>query len=320
MDFLLELINEQLQNESYTRLVFVALAAAAALAFAFSLIVLLGSIASPFESRKRVLTKTGGSTHAGEPGSRMIDSLDPLTKLLVPKQEHHTFQVRQKLMHAGFRADSAVKNFYALKVFLVLCFFGIVVFGAGFLPEVTTQQIFVYAMLSALAGYMLPSILLDRMATKRIKTIHSSFPDALDLLVVCVESGLGLSAALQRVAQELDVSHPELAEELVLVNVEIRAGVHRIDALKNMAARTGVDDIKGLVALLDQSMRFGGSIADTLRVYSEEFRDKRMQRAEELAAKIGTKMIFPLTFCMWPGFFLVAVGPAVLKVLEVFGR
>ncbi|WP_372833691.1 type II secretion system F family protein [Pontibacterium sp.] len=319
MEFLLDLINEYLQNESYSRMVFVGMAAAAALAFAFSVIVLVSSLSSPFEGRKRVLTKSNG-LHSGDHSNRVMDSLDPLTKLIVPKQNKHTFEVRLKLMHAGFRSDNAVKNFYAIKILLVVTIFFAVVLSASFLPEVTARQIFVYAALGALTGFLLPSMVLDRLALNRIKTIHSSFPDALDLLVVCIESGLGLSAALQRVAQELDVSHPELAEELNLVNSEIRAGVHRIDALKNMAERTGVDDIKGLVALLDQSMRFGGSIADTLRVYSEEFRDKRMQRAEELAAKIGTKMIFPLTFCLWPGFFLVAVGPAVLTVLEVFGR
>lgn len=320
MDYILDLINQQLQNETYTRVVFVVLAAAAALAFAYSLIILVNSLLSPFENRKRVLTKnTVVASGVGDTGARMADSLDPITKLLIPKVGKASHQVRDKLMHAGFRSDNAVKNFYAIRVFLFVALFAGVMFGAGFFSEITTQQIFWYSVSAAAIGYILPSMVLERLALNRMKTIHSSFPDALDLLVVCVESGLGLSASLQRVAQELDVSHPELSAELNLVNVEIRAGVHRIDALKNLAHRTGVDDIKGLVALLDQAMRFGGSIADTLRVYSEEFRDKRMQRAEELAAKIGTKLIFPLTFCLWPGFFLVAVGPAVLKVLEVFG-
>ncbi|WP_370279051.1 type II secretion system F family protein [Pontibacterium sp.] len=319
MDYLFNLINEYLENEQHTQMVFVAFAAAAALAFAFSLIVLFNSFTSPYENRKRVLTKVAGGTQT-DSGSRMMHSLDPITNLMLPKKEKHTFEVRQRLMHAGIRSESAVKNFYAIKMLLVIFSFGLVVVVGSFIPEASAKQVLTYSCLAAVAGFLLPSVVLDHLAKKRIKTIHASFPDALDLLVVCVESGLGLSAALQRVAQELDVSHPELAEELNLVNAEVRAGVHRIDALKNLAERTGVDDIKGLVALLDQSVRFGGSIADTLRVYSEEFRDKRMQRAEEFAAKIGTKMIFPLTFCLWPGFFLVAVGPAVLKVLEALGR
>ena len=131
-----------------------------------------------------------------------------------------------------------------------------------------------------------------------------------------MESGLGLAAAIQRVADELDVSHEELAFELSTVNAEIRAGMPREKALRNLADRTGLQDIRGLVGLLVQTMKFGTSISDALRVYSEEFRDKRMQRAEEQAAKMGTKLIFPLVFCMFPIFFIVAIGPAVLRIVE----
>ena len=144
------------------------------------------------------------------------------------------------------------------------------------------------------------------------------FPDALDLLVVCVESGLGLAAAIQRVADELGVSHPELAFELATVNAEIRVGVQREQALRNLADRTGLEDIRGLVGLLVQTMRFGTGIADTLRVYSEEFRDKRTQKAEEQAAKMGTKLVFPLVLFMFPIFFIVAIGPAVLRIIDAF--
>jgi hypothetical protein len=144
--------------------------------------------------------------------------------------------------------------------------------------------------------------------------------DALDLLVVCVESGLGLAAAIQRVADELGVSHPELAFELALVNAEIRVGVQREQALKNLADRTGLEDIRGLVGLLVQTMRFGTGVADALRVYSEEFRDKRTQKAEEQAAKMGTKLVFPLVLFMFPIFFIVAVGPAVLRIIDAFAQ
>ena len=130
--------------------------------------------------------------------------------------------------------------------------------------------------------------------------------------------GLGLAPALQRVADEIGVSHPELGEELGLVNAEIRAGVERGQALKNLADRTGLQDIRGLTALLVQTMRFGTSVADALRVYADEFRDKRTQSAEEQAAKISTKMIFPLVLCLFPSFFLVAVGPAVIGLIDAF--
>lgn len=314
MDALLEVLNELLQNEFYSRITFIVLTGGAALAFAFSLTFLVSSFVAPFRSRKRVLTSAhdGGDGNASQ---KVFDTLDPLGNLLMPKKKKQAFVTQQTLIHAGFRNENALKNFYAIKIVLVIGLFWIVMISGSFVSDITSTQVFALAVFAAVAGFLIPSIILDKLAARRIKRIHASFPDALDLLVVCVESGLGLSAALQRVAQELDVSHPELAEEMNLVNVEIRAGVHRIEALRGMAERTGVDDIKGLVALLDQSIRFGSSIADTLRVYSEEFRDKRMQKAEEMAAKIGTKMIFPLTFCMWPSFFLVAVGPAILAVL-----
>ena len=131
--------------------------------------------------------------------------------------------------------------------------------------------------------------------------------------------GIRLAAAIQRVADELMVSHPELSTELALVNAEMRAGVDRTKALVNLADRTGLDDIRGLVSLLVQTMRFGTGIADALRVYSEEFRDKRMQAAEEQAALIGTKLIFPLVLCLFPSFFIVAIGPAVMRLIRVLG-
>jgi tight adherence protein C len=171
---------------------------------------------------------------------------------------------------------------------------------------------------AAFIGISVPNIVLEKIKESRLKKLRNGFPDALDLLVVCVEAGLGLGAAIDRVARDLDVSHTELAEELRLVNVEMRAGVERTAALRNLAERSGLADIRGLVGLLVQTMRFGTSIADALRAYSEEFRDKRMQRAEEQAATIGTKLIFPLVACLFPAFFIVAVGPAALRMISVF--
>ena len=140
------------------------------------------------------------------------------------------------------------------------------------------------------------------------------------MLVICVEAGLGLTGAIARVADELKYSRPELAAELDIVNAEMRTGVDREVALENLNARTGLVEIRGLVSLLVQTLRFGTGIADSLRVYSSEFRDQRMQAAEERAGKIGTKLIFPLIFCEFPAFFLIAVGPAALLLMESFGR
>jgi tight adherence protein C len=195
----------------------------------------------------------------------------------------------------------------------------LVIVVSRWVPDWSNQQILIFAALAGAVGLFAPSLVLDKLVAKRQRALRVGFPDALDLLVVCVESGLGLAQAIQRVARELEVSHAELAEELSLVSVETRAGVERADALRNFAERTGLEDIRGLVALLVQTMRFGTSVADALRVYSEEFRDKRMQAAEELAAKVGTKMIFPLVVCLFPSFFLVAIGPAVLRMIDGFG-
>ncbi len=196
----------------------------------------------------------------------------------------------------------------------------LVLVAAQWMPQLSSSSVFFYAMLAAGVGMVGPNIVLRRLVESRQKRLRNGFPDALDMLVVCVEAGLGLTAAIQRVADELRFSHPELATELALVNAETRAGVEREAALKNLTERTGLDDVRGLVGLLVQTLRFGTSIADTLRVYSEEFRDKRMQKAEELAAKIGTKLIFPLVFCLFPSFFVVAIGPAVLRIIEVFSQ
>jgi len=169
-------------------------------------------------------------------------------------------------------------------------------------------------------GMLGPSYYLDKKTTKHQRSLRNGLPDAIDLLVVCTEAGLGLNAAILRVAQVISDIHPLLAEELLMVTAEIRAGVDRTQAMSNLARRTGLEDIKGLITVLAQSMRFGTSIAQTLRIYSEEFRDKRMQKADEEAAKLGTKMIFPLIFCVMPGFFIIAMGPAVIKAMAVFSN
>jgi tight adherence protein C len=191
--------------------------------------------------------------------------------------------------------------------------------ASNWLPKLDSTRLLFFAAAAAFVGMTLPNFFLNRMVERRQRALRHAFPDALDLLVVCVESGLGLGAGLQRVAQELHTSYPELATELDRVNAEMQAGMERELALRNLATRTGLSDIRSLVGLLIQTMRFGTSVADALRIYSEEFRDKRMQLAEEQAAKLGTKMIFPMVLCFFPSFFLVAVGPAIVRVIRVFG-
>jgi tight adherence protein C len=160
---------------------------------------------------------------------------------------------------------------------------------------------------------------LGRVAQRRQHRIRLALPDALDLLVVSVEAGLGLDQALQRVGEELAFAHKDLAEELRLINLELRAGKGRADALRNFGERTGVDDVISLVAMLVQTDKFGTSVAQSLRVHSETLRTKRRQRAEEAAAKTGVKMVFPLVFCIFPAIWVVTIGPAAIKFIQVLG-
>ena len=242
----------------------------------------------------------------------------PVAAFVLPQDDLERNKVMLKLHRAGYRTATALQVFYLIKTLLMLVLPLLVAVVSNFMPDTSTGDIFTYAMFAGGVGMLLPNYVLQKLVEQRSTALTHGFPDALDLLVVCVESGLGLAAAIQRVADELGVSHPELAYELATVNAEIRVGVPREQALKNLADRTGLQDIRGLVSLLVQTMRFGTGVADALRVYSEEFRDKRTQKAEEQAAKMGTKLIFPLVLCMFPIFFIVAIGPAVLRIMDVF--
>lgn len=257
-------------------------------------------------------------------GGRKVFSIDtflgPVTQYVLPSDELERNNVIAKLSYAGYRTPNVLQVFYSIKAVLAVVLPVIALGIMQFMPDLSTSMVVMYSVAASGVGLIVPSIVLDKLVARRLKKLRNAFPDALDLLVVCVESGLGLNQALQRVADELVVSHPELALELSVVNAEIRAGVDRVAALRNLAGRTGLDDIKGLVSLLVQTLKFGTEVADALRVYSEEFRDKRMQRAEEQAAKMGTKMIFPLVLFLFPGFFVVAVGPAVIRLVKVFGQ
>jgi tight adherence protein C len=244
--------------------------------------------------------------------------INPVAKYILPQDSDEASRMKMNLIHAGFRSEKALPYFYGIKVALAL-FLPLLAFVATRLaPQWTMGAVLFVVIFAAFIGISVPNGVVERIKEKRLKKLRNAFPDALDLLVVCVEAGLGLGAAIDRVSRDLEVSHPELADELRLVNVEMRAGIERPKALKNLADRSGLADIRGLVGLLVQTIRFGTSVADALRVYSEEFRDKRMQQAEEQAAKIGTKLIFPLVACLFPAFFVVAVGPAALRMMVVF--
>jgi tight adherence protein C len=167
---------------------------------------------------------------------------------------------------------------------------------------------------------MVPGFIVARRIRLRKKQIENGLPDALDLLIVSLEAGLAIDQALLKSAEELEIAYPALSQELHLVNIETRAGKPRLEALRNFAKRTKVDDVRALVAMLVQTDRFGTSVAQALRTHAEVARVKRRQRAEEKAAKLSVKLIFPLVFCLLPAFFVISVGPAIIKFVEFFGN
>jgi len=228
-----------------------------------------------------------------------------------PRSAKEMGSLRLRLVQAGFRRDEALTTFFGIRIVFALALFTLFSTSIVLRPNLTLA-------LGGLGlGYILPGMGLARMAKRRSHRIRLSLADMLDLLVVSVEAGLGLDAALTRVGQELAFAYPELADELRLINLELRAGKPRAEALRNLADRTGVDDLSSLVTMLIQTDKFGTSVAQALRVYSETLRTKRRQRAEEAAAKTGVKMVFPLVICIFPAIWVVTIGPAAIRFVTV---
>jgi tight adherence protein C len=321
MEVIVQFLSSLTDSDGTVRWFVIALAAGTVTVFGMGVASLLQSAADPV--RRRLGGVQAADASMDESGRKLVSFetlMGPIAKYVAPKDQIENSEIGQKLVYAGFTGPSAQQNFYALRAILFVLLPVTVLLVTRLFADVPVSSIAMYTAIAAGMGFLGPSIVLDRLVERRQKALRNGFPDALDLLVVCVESGLGLSQAISRVADELQVSHPELAIELALVNAEMRAGVDNVVALKNLADRSGMEDIRGLVSTLVQTLRFGTSVADALRVYSEEFRDKRTQAAEERAAKMGTKMIFPLVLFMFPAFFVVAIGPAVIRLVNVFSN
>jgi tight adherence protein C len=318
MDSILNLIESLVADPSRQATAFVGLVAVAGFIFVLGLTFFFVGVTDPVKRRLGRYVESDNDESEDRRLVKVHSMLGSISHWVMPTKEIELNETSKKLTYAGIRSPKALQSFYGIKAMATVTLPVLLLIAARWIPDLATMNLIFYGFVAAAVGLIAPSFILDKLAAKRIKLLRNGFPDALDLLVVCVESGLGLAAALQRVADELTVSHPELATELALVNAEMRVGVERTQALRNFADRTGVDDIRGLVSLLIQTMRFGTGVAEALRVYSEEFRDKRMQKAEEQAAKIGTKLIFPLVTCFFPSFFIVAIGPAVIRLIDVF--
>jgi len=242
----------------------------------------------------------------------------PFARLSLPEDGWERSPLRTRFMNAGWRSGSAPIVYFASKTMLALAMpLLIALGGAAMLDNVSRNTVLLFLLMGAGIGYYLPNTILSRTVARRQREIFQHFPDALDLLTVCVEAGLSLERALAKVAGEIHIKSISLAQELQLVLMEMRSGFSKDRALRNLALRIGVEDVDTLVAMLIQSDRFGTSMGDALRVHSDNLRTKRSLMAEEAAAKIALKLLFPLIFCIFPTLMLVLLGPAALQIFRV---
>jgi tight adherence protein C len=273
------------------------------------------SRSAPEQRRLRQIAYAGPGVESLElnrPG--LIERPDPRFERMVkvlPKSPKELGRLRRRLALAGITTYGAAV-FYSIAEIVLPLVFGVLAFSflAGPMRYIMTA-------VAALVGWMIPGLILARLITLQKRRIEDGLPDALDLMIVCVEAGSGLDQAILKTSEELMISHPALATELQMITTEIRAGKPRLEAFKNFSARTKVDDVRELVAMLVQTDRFGTSVAQALRTHAATSRTKRRQRAEERAAKIGVKLVFPLVFFLFPAFYVVTLGPAVIQFVRI---
>ena len=272
------------------------------------------SATAPERRRLRQMA-VAGPAGAFDAQLTLVDTIDPRLKRIpgVPKSPKEMGRLRRRLARAGYTSVTAMLVYAGATVatpvifaIAAVSFFGI---GKGW----------VLALIGAAVGYLLPGLALGRLTELRKREIREGLPDALDLFIVCVEAGCGLDQAIVKASDELGLTYPALTYELRLITTEIRAGKSRMEAFKNFAARTLVDDVQSLVSLLVQTDKFGTSIAQALRTHAETSRIKRRQNAEERAGKIGVKLVFPLVLFLFPALYIVILGPAVISFVRVFG-
>jgi len=266
-------------------------------------------------TRRRLKNLLRGPGTAGTRAETLLEGSSLVlqkVRTFIPKSPKEMSTLQRRLALAGFHKPTHPAAYLVLEIAIPVLAFVVTIFFLGW------SKGLVFAVLAAIVGYLLPGLVLDRYVKQRQKQIQNGLPDALDLLIVSLEAGLALDQAIMKCAEELHIAYPALAEELRFINVECRAGKPRIEAFKNFATRTKVDDVRALVAMLVQTDRFGTSVADALRTHAEVSRTKRKQRAEERAAKIGVKLVFPLVFCLFPAFYVVTLGPAVVKFIHAF--
>ena len=282
----------------------------------------LGALMRPDPARQRLREVAGDTRPRGGGGARAMqvvaDLTKPISRLSMPEEGFEQSSLKLRFTHAGIRNPAAPAAFFGVKTLLTL---GLPLAGfalmsmSGDAPR--GAQLALLLLVLASVGYYGPNIVLNKLVSTRQRDIFEAFPDALDLMTVCMEAGLGTEAAMMRVADDLQLKSPALADELRLVNLELRAGSDRERALRNLAIRTGVEEVDGFVTMISQAERFGTSIALSLRIHAEMLRTRRRQRAEEAAAKIALKLLFPLIFCIFPALMVVLMGPAMIQIYRV---
>ncbi len=249
---------------------------------------------------------------------RIVQAANPFIKLSLPSEGWDNSPIRIRFINAGWRNPSTIPIYFSAKTVLAIIFpLMLMLFGGENFLNTGASVIMLMLVLSASTGYYLPNVYLSVAVTRRQREIFDNFPDALDLLTICIEAGLALDQAIMKVASEIHISSKTLAQELQLVLMELRTGFSKEQALRHLALRTGVEEIEMLATMLIQSDRFGTSMADSLRVHSDNLRSKRRQKAEETATKIALKLLFPLIFFIFPTLLLVLLGPSMMQIYRV---
>ena len=265
-------------------------------------------------------TEGGKANEASAWGAKIVQLSGPLAQLSVPAGGWEKSALRTRFMHAGLRGAKAPTVYFAAKTLLALALPALVLFAGlalGIGARAGVAPLAAILLLCAAFGFYLPNAVLAALVKRRQRIIFENFPDALDLMTVCIEAGLSIDAAIDRVAQEGAATSPVISDELHLVTLELRAGNSKERALRNLAIRTGVADIDALAGLLIQAEQFGTSIGGSLRVHSDHLRTKRRRIAEESAAKVALKLLMPLIFCIFPALMLIMLGPAMLQIYRV---
>lgn len=269
----------------------------------------------------RILDQLSGEAAAAAlplpqtPGESGIVRIFQVIGKQIPISPEDATMLRREMIAAGYRTDRAIAILYGIKIVLCIAFLLLAIVMRTYVPPAGVIRV-IFVVGAAALGYFGPGFVLDHLVEARRTRIKFALPDALDLMVVCVEAGLGLDQAILAVSRELKITHPDLSEELEILTLEMQAGKRRADALRNLAERTGQDDLRKLTAILIQTDRFGTSMADSLRTHADFMRVRRRQDAEERAGKLGVKLVFPIFFFILPSMFILVAGPGILQIFN----